>query len=268
MGGRRNGARSWALGFRGANSETDLKGRIFCVGDEMRVLVVADSGELAQTISVVLKVRWPQLSLLHASEARESIDLIRREKPDMVMLALDSASVDGFDLISQIRGFSDVPLVVLSQSDDVMDKVRTLEMGADDWITPSSVPMEFIAKVNAVLRRCAPYSNSSRVCSCLNGRLRIDYATRKVSVLGRSVKLTPIEYEILCQLVRNEGSVVSHANLLHSVWGPNYGADPEFLKKYIHRLRCKVEEDPSDPEMIVTERGVGYILIGSSDSTK
>ena len=264
MGGRGNGACSWALGFRGANSETDLSGRVFRVGDEMRVLVVADSEELAQTISVVLKVRWPQLSLLHAGEARVSIDLIHREEPDLVMLDLDSAAVNGFDLISQIRGFSDVPLIAISQKDDVTDKVRALEMGVDEWIAPSSVPMEFIAKVNAILRRCAPYSSSSRVSSFLNGKLRIDYATRKVSVLGRSVKLTPIEYEILCQLVRNEGSVVSHANLLHSVWGPNYGADPEFLKKYIHRLRCKVEEDPADPQMILTERGVGYILIGPS----
>jgi len=231
----------------------------------MRVLVVADSEELAQTISVVLKVRWPQLSLIQAGEGRESIELIHREKPDLVLLHLDSAAVDCFDLISQIRGFSDVPLIVVSQRDDVVDRVRALETGADDWCNPSSIPMEFIAKVNAVLRRCAPRSNSSRVSSFLNGKLRIDYGSRRVTVLGRPVKLTPIEYKVLCQLVRNEGSVVSHSNLLHTVWGPNYGADPEFVKKYIYRLRGKVEEDPADPQMILTERGVGYILIASSD---
>jgi len=230
----------------------------------MRVLVVADSEELAQTISVVLKVRWPQLSLFQASEARLSVDVIHREKPDLVMVDLDSAAVDGFDLISQIRGFCDVPLIVLSQRDDVMDKVRALEMGVDEWIARSSVPMEFIAKVNAILRRCSSLSNRP-ASSFLNGKLSVDYATRRVTVLGRPVKLTPIEYKILCQLVRNEGSVVSHSNLLHTVWGPNYGADPEFVKKYIYRLRGKVEEDPADPQMILTERGVGYILIASSD---
>lgn len=229
----------------------------------MRVVAVAESRELLQTISIILKVRWPELSLIQAGEARESIDLIHREKPDLVLLHLDSAAVDCFDLISWIRGFSDVPLIVLSQRDDVVDKVRALEMGADDWIVQSSVPMEFIAKVNAVLRRCAPRGNSSRVSSFLNGKLRIDYAARRVTVLGRPVKLTPIEYKILCQLSRNEGSVVSYANLLVTVWGPNYGADPEFLKKYIYRLRCKVEEDPADPQMILTERGVGYIMTSS-----
>jgi DNA-binding response OmpR family regulator len=233
----------------------------------MRVLLVADSGELAQTISLVLKVRWPELSLLQADDGRVSIDLIHREKPDLVMLHLDSRAKDGFDLISQIRAFSEVPLIVLSQKDDVMDKVRALEMGADEWIAPSSVPMEFIAKVNAILRRCSSLSNRP-ASSFLNGKLRIDYATRRVTVLGRPVKLTPIEYKILCQLVRNEGSVVSHSNLLQTVWGPNYGADPEFVKKYIHRLRSKVEEDPADPQMILTERGVGYILIRSCDWTE
>ena len=237
---------------------------LFVLGIEMRVVAVAESRELLQTISVILKVRWPELSLIQAGEARESIELIHREKPDLILLHLDSAAVDCFDLIVQIRGFSDVPLIVLSQRDDVVDRVRALETGADDWCNPSSIPMEFIAKVNAVLRRCAPRSNSSRVCSCLNGRLRIDYATHRVTVLGRPVKLTPIEYKILWQLAQNEGSVVSREALIRGVWGPNYEADPEFLKKYIYRLRCKVEEDPATPKILLTERGVGYTIASSS----
>ena len=175
--------------------------------------------------------------------------------------------MDCFDLISQIRSFSDVPIIILSDKNDVIDKVRALEMGADDWIVPSSIPMEFIAKVNAILRRCSSRNNDD-IASCLDGKLSINYATRRVRVLGKPVKLTPIEYEILCQLTRNEGSVVTYSNLLHSVWGPYYRADPEFLKKYIYRLRSKVEEDPSDPQMILTERSVGYIFTASPDSTK
>ncbi len=231
----------------------------------MKVLVVGGSRDSAQDISLILKVRWPQLSLVQATEAREGIELIHREQPDIVGLHLDSAALDCFDLISQIRSFSDVPLIVLSQSDDVVDKVRALEMGADDWIAPSSIPMEFIAKVTAILRRCAANAKE-QVSSFLDGKLRINYATHEVCVSGRPVKLTPIEYKLLCQLVKNGGSVVSQVNLLQSVWGPNYGADPEFLKKYIYRLRSKVEEEPAAPKIILTERGVGYIFVGAPNS--
>ena len=237
----------------------------------MKALLVSGSKDLSQNISLILKVRWPELSLVHATEARESIELVYRERPDIVMLQLPersegSASLDCFDLISQIRSFADVPIIVLSQSDDVMDKVRALEMGADDWIAPSSIPMEFIAKVNALLRR---YSHKDTgISSFLDGKLSINYAAHKVCVLGKPVHLTPIEYKILCQLARNEGSIVSCASLLHNVWGPDYRADPEFLKKYIFRLRSKVEEDPAKPKIIQTERGVGYIFIPSSSSTR
>lgn len=226
---------------------------------EMKFLVVGDSKDLSQTIPLILKVRWPDLSLIHATEAREAVNLIHGEQPDVVVLHLDSALVDCFDLIAQIRGFSDVPLVVFSDSNDVVDKVRALEMGADDYIAQPYMPMEFIARVNAILRRCSP-SYNGRPVSFLNGKLSINYASYQIHVSGKPVKLTPIEYKILCQLAKNVGSVVSSADLLNNVWGPNYQADHEFLKKYIFRIRSKIEENPANPEIIRTERGVGYSL--------
>ncbi len=232
----------------------------------MKVLFVGDSQELLQAMSIILKVRWRELSLIHATEARQATELIHQEQPNIVLLQVDATSPDDFDIIGQIRRFSEVPLIVLSKNKDVMDKVRALEMGADDWIPPSS-PMEYIAKVNAILRRCSPLGDSF-TDSFLCGKLSINYATHEVYVNGKSVELTPIEYKILYQLVRNAGSVVGHTNLLNSVWGPHYGAAPEFLKKYIYRLRSKIEEDPSDPKIICTRRGVGYAFITASDSTK
>ena len=232
----------------------------------MKVLFVGDSQELLQAMSIILKVRWRELSLIHATEARQATELIHKEQPNIVMLQVDASSADDFDIIREIRSFSKVPLIALSQSKDVMDKVRALEMGVDDWIPPSS-PMEYIAKVNAILRRCSPLGDSF-TDSFLCGKLSINYATHEVHVNGKSVELTPIEYKILYQLVRNAGSVVGHTNLLNSVWGPHYGAAPEFLKKYIYRLRSKIEEDPSDPKIICTRRGVGYAFITASDSTK
>jgi DNA-binding response OmpR family regulator len=226
---------------------------------EMKVLLVSDSEELSRTIPLVLKVRWPNLSLLCTSEARECLQLIHREQPCVAMLHLDSGPEDCFALISEIRSFSNVPLIVISQRDDVMDKVRALETGADEWIVQSSVPMEFIAKVNALLRRC-PSPNNSCVLSYLGGELSIDSCKHLVSVLGKQVKLTPIEYKILLQLAQNEGRIVSKEALVRTVWGPGYSADPECLKKYIYRLRCKVEEDPAAPRIVLTERGVGYFI--------
>ncbi len=225
----------------------------------MKVLLVSDSEELSRTIPLVLRVRWPNLSLSCTSEARECLQIIYREQPCLALLHLDSAPEGCFALISEIRSFSDVPLIVISQSYDVMDKVRALEMGADEWIVQSSVPMEFIAKVNALLRRCQPRSDSC-VFSCLGGKLSIDSCKHQVSVLGQQVRLTPTEYKILWQLAQNEGSVVSREALISTVWGPGYSADPECLKKHIYRLRCKMEEDPALPKIVFTERGLGYFL--------
>jgi len=226
----------------------------------MKVFVFADSRDLVETISVILRVRWPDLTMLQAIEAREGVNLIYREQPDLVMLHFDSATaVDSFDFIGEVRSFSDVPIVIVSQESDVTDEVRALEMGADDWIVLSSIPMAFIARVNAILRRCGVQNNDS-TSSFLDGKLTINYATREVLVEGKVVKLTPIEYKIVFQLVKNGGGVVSSATLLHSAWGPDYRADPDFLKKYIYRLRSKMEQDPANPKLILTERGVGYRL--------
>jgi len=225
----------------------------------VKILFVGESEKLLGTVSVLLKVRWPELSVLHAAQSEELLGLIYREQPHIVMLQLGEEPAGCSDLITQIRSFSDVPLIVLGQSNDVVEKVRVLEMGADDWITGDCMSMEFIAKVNALLRRCYPHSNN-HIPSFLDGKLSVNCATHEVCLLEEPVKLTPIEYKILCELVRNVGSVVDRARLLHNVWGPNYEADPEFLKKYIYRLRSKIEEDPANPKIIINERGVGYRL--------
>ena len=227
------------------------------------MLLVSESQELSKTIPLVLKVRWPNLSLFCTSEAGECLQLIHREQPCLALLHLDSEPEGCFALISEIRSFSDVPLIVLSQRDDVMDKVRALEMGADEWILQSSVPMEFIAKVNALLRRCQSNIDSCSL-SFLDGKLSIDPCKRQVSVSGKEVKLTPMEYKILLQLAHGEGRIVSKEDLVRTVWGPSYVAYSECLKKYIYRLRCKIEEDPATPRMVLTERGVGYFLASSN----
>lgn len=229
----------------------------------MKVLVVGCPQDLTQDISLVLKVRWPDLCLVHTDEAGESPELIHREQPDVVMLHLSQQCLEApppncFDLIGQIRSFSDVPLIVIGQSEDVLDKVKALDIGADDWVSPFFIPMEFIAKVNAILRRRSPDNHVS--CFFLDGKLSINYDTHQVCIAGKPVKLTPIQYKLLCHLARNEGRICTATELLQHVWGPNYGDDRELLKLSVYRLRSRIEEDPSNPEIIFNERGVGYVI--------
>ena len=229
----------------------------------MKVLVISCSPDLSQTISSILKIRWPDLRLIHVAEVAVTLELIHREQPDIAMFHLPEPKAGTlppscFDLISQIHSLCDVLLVVISQSDDIMDKVKALEMGADDWVSPSFIPMEFIAKVNAILRRrCA---SSRGGFFSVNDKLSVDYAARQVSISGRPVKLTPIQYKLLCHLIENRGRVCSSAELLHHIWGPNCCGETELLKLNVYRLRSKIEEDPSKPEIIFNERGAGYVI--------
>ena len=235
----------------------------------MKVLLVKLPEEISKYIPLVLEVRWRNLSLLHTNEAREAVQLIYREQPHLAILYLGersegSSPEECFDLIGRIRSFANVPLIVVGQSDDVMDKIRALDMGADDWISSSFIPMEFIAKVNAILRRCSPDKHD--VSFFLDGRLSINYAAHQIQISGKPIKLTPIQYKILCHLAENEGRVCTSTELLQHIWGPNSGDDKELLKLNVYRLRSKIEEDPSNPEIIFNERGVGYVISASASS--
>ncbi|MFO7772706.1 MAG: response regulator transcription factor [Dehalococcoidia bacterium] len=215
----------------------------------MKVLFVKLPEEISRYIPLVLKVRWPDASLLRTDEADEALQLVHSDHFDLALLHLPgrsevSSPEDCFDLISQIRAFSDLPLIVISESDDVTDRIKALEIGADDWIPPYFSPMEFIAKVNAILRRCAPHKPG--LSFFLDGKLSIDYATRQVCISGRPVKLTPIQYRIFSYLAQNEGRVCTASELLRYVWGPNSGDDKELLKLNVYRLRSRIERDPSN----------------------
>ena len=235
----------------------------------MKVLITSCPQDLAEDIFFILRIRWPDLCIVYIDEARESLELIHREQPDIIIFHLSERCAEAppsncFDFIGQIRNFTDVPLIIISQSNDVMDKVRALDRGADDWVSPSFVPMEFIAKVNAILRRCTP-RNDRRSCF-LGGKLTVDYSTREVFISDKKVKLTPIQYKLLCHLIKNQGRVCSAAELLQHVWGPHYSDDRELLKLSVYRLRSRIEEDPSNPEIIFNERGIGYVIRASSSS--
>ena len=231
----------------------------------MKAVILGGTEELAETIRVILHVRWHNLVIERISDSREGVAALRREDLSLFLIACDEDVAHCCDTISQVRSFSDVPLIVVGQVEDVVAKVRALEMGADDWIRPSSIPMEFIARVNALLRRVGTGSLSEEA-KYSNGALSIDFGTQEVRMDGMRASLTPTEFRVLCQLAKHEGTIVTRQDLLGRVWGDEGYADPEFVKKYIHRLRVKLEEDPAEPRYIMNRRGVGYMLATASSS--
>ncbi|MEE8471781.1 MAG: response regulator transcription factor [Dehalococcoidia bacterium] len=224
----------------------------------MKTLVIEVGQQVAKDVGLFLRLRWPLAVVVGASEGSKGLGLVEAEAPDLVMVDISQPDGDGLELVREIREFSDVPLIVLTDHESKMDGVRALEMGADDYITKPLSAIDFLARVKALLRR-TQFADFQRDCvPFLSGDLSINFAARDVFVSGEKVKLTPHEYDLLCHLVRNEGRVLTHRTLLSRVWGEEYVEDCGILKKYVYLLRRKLNDDSPEPRMILTQRGVGY----------
>ena len=228
----------------------------------MKVLLIEDNQEIVDSLCLCLKLVWPQVNTIATAEATKGIELVEAESPDIVILSLELPDMDGFDVLTQICSFSNVPIIVLSARQAEMDKAKALETGADDYITKPFSPIDLLARVKAVLRRGGmPQLKQVNSPLFVSDNLTINFATRDVLISGNPVKLTPIEYNLLCNLVRNEGRVISHRSLLEKTWGSNYTDDMGFLKKYIYRLRVKLNDSNPSHQMLVSVRGIGYKFV-------
>ncbi len=225
----------------------------------MKVLVIG-GGEMVRNISFILQLRWRDAVIVSAAEGAKGIELVETEAPDLVIVDFPLPDMNGVDLAGQIRRFSDVPLIITGEACE-MQRARVLEEGADDYIIGPFDPIDVMAKVMALLRRAHAVGFQRNHIPLVSGELMINSSAHEVFLSGKPLQLTPHEYELLLQLVRNEGRVLTHRNLLEKVWGPEYAADLSFLKKYIYRLRQKLHDDAHNPQMILTERGVGYKFI-------
>ena len=169
--------------------------------------------------------------------------------------------IDGFEVLSRVREESDVPVIMLTAKGEEDDRVRGLELGADDYVAKPFSPRELVSRVRAVLRRSEIVRGSSRGPIIVDDRLKIDFDRREVWVGGEQVKLRPTEYRLLYHLVQNAGWVLTHDQILTKVWGYEYQDEPHYVRLYVNYLRQKLELDPSDPQYILTERGVGYRFV-------
>ncbi len=229
----------------------------------MKVLVIEDSPDIVDAVSMCFELRWPDSEVIHTDKGHRGITMVKDNLPDVVILDLGLPDLDGLEVLKKIRSFSNVPVAILTVRDAEVDKVRGLELGADDYIVKPFSHMELLARVKAILRRTQIPEHRTRHKIFSSSNLVIDFVSRTVTVNKQPVRLTPTEYNLLYYLVLNPNTTLTRQALLGKVWGEEYTDSPEYLKVYIQRLRNKIEEDPSNPQLIISERGMGYKFLKS-----
>jgi two-component system KDP operon response regulator KdpE len=223
----------------------------------MKILIVDDEPDVVKLVRMSFQVQEPAWEVFAAYDGEEALAVFEKEQPDAVLLDVMMPEMSGFDVLKELRLFSDVPVVMLTAKDDEIDKVMGLNLGADDYITKPFGHLELLARVKAVLRRAQGIPLTHEL-PFRSGRIHVDFERRQLSVDGEPVSLTGTEYRLLYHLVRNAGQVLPHETLLARVWGREYTDEIDYLKVYVSRLRNKMERDPRSPEYILTEYGVGY----------
>ena len=233
----------------------------------MKILVVDDAPEVVESVRLGFTLQWREVDVLGTGEGERALDLVEQESPDLVLLDVGLPDLDGYRVLERLREFSDVPVVMLTARDDTMDKVKGLELGADDYITKPFDHLELLARVKAVLRRLDMPAPKSRAPSFRAGDLEVDFAAQEARLRGGRLDLTPTEYKLLYHLVRNAGRVLPHGTLLAKVWGREYVDEVDYVRVYIRRLRDKLGDDPEHPRYIRTERGLGYRFVRPTEQS-
>ncbi len=227
-----------------------------------KLLVADDEPSIIKFLKANLETQGYQvLTAINGAEALQTFEL---ELPDLVILDIMMPVMGGFEVCRRLREWSQVPIIMLSANADETDKVKCLNLGADDHITKPFGVNELVARVEAVLRRTETAASVPTQPSFVSGNLEVNFAQRRVTAAGKEVKLTPTEYALLQELVLNAGKVLTHTHLLNKVWGPEYREETQYLHVFVRRLRAKIESDPANPAYILTVSGVGYQFQGNA----
>lgn len=232
----------------------------------MKVLVIEDDPGIIEVVSLCFQLRWSGTSVISADTGNKGIELVENESPDVVILDIGLPDMDGYQVLREIRRFSDVPTLMLTVRGEDTDVAKGLELGADDYITKPFSHIELIARVQAVMRRAQglPVTDDER--PFVSGKLSVDFNRNEVMMEGQPIKLTSTERKLLYYLIRNEGRILSHESLLTKVWGDTYVDARDLLRVHIQHLRQKLEDNAESPHIIVTEHGIGYKFIRPAGS--
>ncbi|MFC5752352.1 response regulator [Actinomadura rugatobispora] len=218
-----------------------------------RVLVIEDEPQIVRALRINLRTRDYEVDT--AADGRTALEAAARRHPDVVLLDLGLPDMDGVEVIRGLRGWLNVPIIVLSARHASAEKVQALDAGADDYVTKPFGMDELLARLRAAVRRAAPADQDAVVDA---GDFSVDLAAKKVHRDGADIRLTPTEWHILEVLVRNAGRLVGQRQLLREVWGPAYEKETNYLRVYLAQLRRKLEPDPAHPRHLITEPGMGY----------
>jgi DNA-binding response OmpR family regulator len=224
-----------------------------------KILVVDDEERMVRFIR--LNLEHDGFIVSEAYNGKQALQSLRDVTPDLIILDIMMPDMDGFEVLEMIREINSVPVIMLTAKGEENDRVRGLELGADDYITKPFSPRELTSRIKAVLRRTEGTGTGVHGLLEIDDRLKIDFDRHEIWLEGKIVKLRPTEYRLLYHLVQNAGWVISHDQILAKVWGYEYRDEPHYVRLYINYLRQKLEKDPTNPIYILTERGVGYRFV-------
>jgi DNA-binding response OmpR family regulator len=227
------------------------------------VLVADDAPEVAKAVAFALRMAWPGCDVRTAQNGEDAIALFDAETPDLVILDVAMPRPDGFEVLRHVRESSDVPVLMLTVHDATIDKIRALDLGADDYLTKPFDHLELLARLRALLRRVGSTFPAAGE-GFTTGDLSIDFTTHEVRLAGDVVRLTSTEYRLLEELAKHAGTTLPHHVLIERVWGNEWASDPDHLKVFIRRLRQKLGDSADQPRYIFTEWGLGYRLANQS----
>ncbi len=223
------------------------------------ILVVDDEPRMVRFVKMNLDLEG--YITLEANDGLQALEKVRDHNPDLVLLDVEMPGMDGFETLARVREISDAAVIMLTVRSDEEDRVKGLDLGADDYVTKPFSPRELSSRIRAVLRRFETPGRPDKQIVTIDDRLQVDLQRRDVIVNGERIGLRPTEYRLLYHLIQNAGWVMPHEALLTKVWGPEYIDDGHLLRLYITYLRKKIEEDPPHPRYIFTERGLGYRFV-------
>jgi DNA-binding response OmpR family regulator len=222
----------------------------------MKILIIEDDENMVDYIRNVFNVGWPEADFISAYKGKDGINLVEKEVPDVVLLDLGLPDMSGFDVLKQIRRFTDMTIILITVRDDESDIVKGLSLGADEYLVKPFRQLELLARVRALTRRKVPLSEDLSV-SC--GPLRFGKSLRSVIYKDREIYVTLTEGRILHKLMESQGKVVTSDEIARLIWGERFYSTAN-VKSYIHRIRQKLEDDPANPSLIINEPGVGYYI--------
>ncbi len=224
----------------------------------MKILIVDDEPSIVEAITIGLELQWEDVHVISAPDGETGWQKFIQEAPNLTLLDVNLPHMSGWEVLTRVREVSDAPVIMLTARGEELDKVKGLELGADDYLTKPFSHLELFARIKAVMRRASAVAPASGLPSFVSGDLSVNYDSHEVTVGGQPVALTPTEYNLLYLLVRNAGRVLPVETLLARVWGDEYRDQTDYLKTYISRLRHKLGDPSEHPHFILTERGTGY----------